>query len=52
MGLSHEEASYYESEFIRGRILVTVRTEEHRDEAAAILTRCGALDRPVVTQKG
>jgi len=52
MGISHEEASYYESEFIRGRTLVTVQADDRSAEAAAILTRCGALQRPTVTQKG
>jgi hypothetical protein len=45
LGISQEEASYYQEEFVRGRTLVTVRANGRRDEALAILKRHGALER-------
>jgi len=52
MGMSHEEASYYESEFVRGHTLVTVQADDRHDEVAAILARCGAIERVTAPQKG
>jgi hypothetical protein len=45
LGLSREEASYYDREFQSGRTLVTVRAGERYAEAARILSRCGAFER-------
>jgi hypothetical protein len=45
LGMSHEEASYFEAEFHRGRALVSVRADGRRAEAAEILARCGAYPR-------
>jgi hypothetical protein len=45
LGLSHEEAHYYDQEFRGGRTIVTVRADGRDAEAAAILARCGAQER-------
>jgi len=44
LGLSKEEADYYESEFQSGRILVTVSADGRDAEARSILERNGAYD--------
>jgi len=44
LGLSSEEADYYESEFKSGRILVTVTSDDRYDEATSTLRRFGAYD--------
>jgi hypothetical protein len=44
MGLSREEAEYYEGEFRQGRTVVTVHTLGRADEARMILDRFGAYD--------
>ena len=45
LGLSEEEAAHYEQELRGGRILVAVHAGGRELEAAAILRRCGALER-------
>jgi hypothetical protein len=45
MGVPEEEARYYDAEFRSGRTIVTVQTDDRREEAIAILQRCGAADR-------
>jgi hypothetical protein len=45
LGLSHEEAGYYEQEVQVGRALVTVRADGREAEAATILARAGAYER-------
>jgi hypothetical protein len=45
LGLSREEASYFDREFQSGRTLVTVRAGDRYAEAANILSRCGAYER-------
>jgi hypothetical protein len=51
IGMPKEKARKYESEWQAGATLVTVRTEDRRSEAAAILRRYGArsveIDEPV-----
>jgi hypothetical protein len=47
LGMSHEEASYYEREFLTGRTLVTVQADGRSEEAARILADCGAIERRV-----
>lgn len=44
MGVSEEDATYYESEFNEGRILVIVKTIGRYIEARDILRRAGAYD--------
>jgi uncharacterized protein (TIGR02271 family) len=44
MGISKEEAEYYESEMKAGRTIVTVQAGTRRDEALAILRRFGGYD--------
>jgi len=44
MGVSDDEAHYYESEFNNGRILVTVRAGTRYLEAQQVLRSCGAYD--------
>ena len=44
MGIPEEEASYYESEFQAGRILVTVNCAGRCDEARGVMRRFGAYD--------
>jgi len=44
MGVSEEEANYYQGEFASGRTLVTVRAGDRYTEAATIMRRCGAYD--------
>jgi hypothetical protein len=50
LGVSEEEAHYYELEFQAGRAIVTVRGDGRYDEAADILRRYGTVERP--TQVG
>jgi uncharacterized protein (TIGR02271 family) len=45
MGISKEEAEYYESEFKAGRTIVTVKTEGRHAEALAILRRHGGYEK-------
>jgi hypothetical protein len=45
LGLTEEEASYYEGEVKAGRYLVTVKADGRYDEAWNILCRCGAYSR-------
>jgi len=44
LGLSREEAEYYESEFKAGRTVVTVKADGHYDEALATLRKFGGYD--------
>jgi uncharacterized protein (TIGR02271 family) len=44
MGLSHEEAEYYEGEAKAGRTIVTVKGSGRRDDALRILRQYGAYD--------
>jgi uncharacterized protein (TIGR02271 family) len=44
MGISREEAEYYESEFKAGRTIVSVNAGTRATEARAILSRFGAYD--------
>jgi len=44
MGVSDEEATYYETELSEGRILVIVKTIGRYSEAREILRRAGAYD--------
>lgn len=44
LGLPENEARYYESEFLRGRTLVTVRGADRADQARDVLRRHGAYD--------
>jgi hypothetical protein len=44
LGVSEEEARYYEGEFATGRTLVTVRPEDRFEEAETILRNNGAYD--------
>jgi hypothetical protein len=44
MGISKEEAEYYEGEVRSGRTLVTVRADARFKEAQSILTRFGGYD--------
>lgn len=44
MGLPEEDARFYEEELMSGRTLVTVRTADRQNEAAAILRRHGAYN--------
>jgi uncharacterized protein (TIGR02271 family) len=44
LGMSKEEAEYYESEFRAGRTIVTVRVNGNRSVAQEILRRFGAYD--------
>jgi uncharacterized protein (TIGR02271 family) len=44
LGIPEEEATYYESEFHAGRIIVTVNADGRYDEAHAILQRFQAYD--------
>ncbi len=49
MGLSHEEADYYESEVKSGRTIVTVHGSGRGDEALRVLRQYGAYD---ITNRG
>ena len=44
MGFGQEEAEYYNSEFLGGRTIVTVKDDARQQEAAAILQRNGGSD--------
>jgi uncharacterized protein (TIGR02271 family) len=44
LGLSEEEAKYYEGEFKSGRIVVTVKADGRYDEALATLRQFGGYD--------
>ena len=44
LGIPEDEAEYYDEEFRRGGILVTVRAGGRLDEARATLQRFGAYD--------
>lgn len=44
LGMSEDEAEYYEGELKQGRILVTVRPEGRYEEAQSILRQFGAYD--------
>jgi uncharacterized protein (TIGR02271 family) len=44
LGIPKEEAEYYEEEFNRGRIIVSVKAGSRYDEARNILQRFGAYD--------
>jgi hypothetical protein len=44
MGVPDDEAHYYEDEFNRGRILVTVKSDGRYMEAREVLLRAGAYD--------
>jgi hypothetical protein len=44
MGFMGDEADFYTQEFRAGRTLVVVRVRRRREEAAAVLRRCGASD--------
>jgi hypothetical protein len=44
MGLSEDEARYYNKEVAAGRVLVTVNATTRQTEARDILRRCGAVD--------
>ena len=44
MGISEEDARYYEGEFQAGRSIVTVRPGDRHEEAADVLRRHGAYD--------
>jgi hypothetical protein len=46
LGISTDEAKYYEREFNVGRTLVTVRADGREDEATLILRRNGGILRP------
>lgn len=45
LGIPEEEAKYYEEEFKKGHVIVTVRTERRVAEARDILNRFGGYDR-------
>jgi hypothetical protein len=49
MGIPEEEASYYQSEFESGRVIVTVNAPNRQQEALEILRRNGAYD---ITTRG
>ncbi|CAN5258750.1 hypothetical protein BH18CHL2_BH18CHL2_02000 [soil metagenome] len=44
MGVSEDDARYYEDEFKQGRVLLTVKADGRADEAKQILERAGAYD--------
>ncbi len=44
LGFGQEEAEYYNSEVLAGRVIVTVKDRARQQEAAAILQRDGASD--------
>lgn len=44
LGMSSDEATYYENEFKAGRYIVTVTADSKYDEAAATLRRFGSYD--------
>jgi hypothetical protein len=44
LGVSEEEARYYESEFQAGRTILTVRADGRTDEAVTIMRRHGGYD--------
>ena len=48
LGIPEDDAAYYDSEFRTGRTLVTVQAGDRTAEAAAILNRYGAVERPPV----
>lgn len=45
MGMSEDDATYYEDEFKSGRTLVTVKDDDRTDDAWSILQRHGAYSR-------
>jgi hypothetical protein len=45
LGLSEEDASYYQNELGAGRFLVTVQADDRYDDAVATLRHCGAYGR-------
>ncbi len=44
LGFGPDEANYYNNEFMAGRTVVTVKSQDRRDEAYDILMRNGAYD--------
>lgn len=44
LGFGQDEANYYNNEFLAGRTVVTVKSQDHREEAYDILMRNGAYD--------
>lgn len=44
LGFGQDEATYYNNEFMAGRTVVTVKTDDRRDEAYEIMMRYGAYD--------
>lgn len=44
LGFGQDEANYYNNEFMAGRTVVTVNSQDRRDEAYDILMRNGAYD--------
>ena len=44
LGFGQDEANYYNNEFLAGRTVVTVKSQDSRDEAYDILMRNGAYD--------
>lgn len=44
LGIPEDEAEYYEEEFKKGGIIVTVRTDDRYDEARSVLQQFGAYD--------
>ncbi len=44
LGFGQDEANYYNDEFLAGRTVVTVNSQDRRDEAYDILMRNGAYD--------
>ncbi len=44
LGFGQDEANYYNNEFLAGRTVVTVNSQDRRDEAYDILMRNGAYD--------
>src|SRR5205807_4933104 len=44
LGLGNDEANYYNSEFMDGRTVVTVKTDDRQQEAYDILRRYNAYD--------
>jgi hypothetical protein len=47
MGVSDEDVKYYDSEFTRGRIIVTVDAGARAAEAQEIVSRNGGYNRSV-----
>jgi len=53
LGIPEDEASFYESEFKAGKVILSVKADHRYDEAAAILRKHGAYDigrRPTQTE--